>query len=300
MNKLFRKQPKAKIKPYIQPIKPSTFGYCVICIENPASICAVPCGHIAVCDKCSTKLKKKCVICNDKYTQIIKVYNSSINVDTEEEKSRKKLIDEIIELRKNVKQETKTLTSLAKNTKNLAKNNSQIIKKSEQLVQETVTHTNEMKNAIDQINSETDNICCLFKNQVTNIKEELNNNINEINKELNITLNRISDVEVNIENVPTLTIPSVNQTRNETSKIDSPLISIQEAQKKGSYFTYWKYPAHSIRAKWWIKQLRKAGYTVIYGIMYENNGWHFMENEENSEYYYRYDFHCKALKISWA
>lgn len=53
---------------------------CIICRENKKKICAVPCGHISTCSKCSLLIyehkKLKCPICRFDIREMIEVYFS--------------------------------------------------------------------------------------------------------------------------------------------------------------------------------------------------------------------------------
>ena len=56
--------------------------YCVVCWERESDFCTVPCGHKMLCKKCSLQIYKqknsKCLICNKKVKNVIKVYNCGI------------------------------------------------------------------------------------------------------------------------------------------------------------------------------------------------------------------------------
>lgn len=48
---------------------------CVICLDQPASMICIPCGHICVCESCKAQMtKKKCPVCNQHVKNIYKVY----------------------------------------------------------------------------------------------------------------------------------------------------------------------------------------------------------------------------------
>ena len=51
---------------------------CAICCDKPAEYCFVPCGHKSLCHDCqSNKFNNNhCIICNQKYTMIMRVFNS--------------------------------------------------------------------------------------------------------------------------------------------------------------------------------------------------------------------------------
>lgn len=62
-------------------IKLSGPKYCIICFENLKSIVFIPCLHLAVCAKCSNKLKPslKCPICRQSIYETINVAKLQLN-----------------------------------------------------------------------------------------------------------------------------------------------------------------------------------------------------------------------------
>lgn len=56
----------------------SSSGECVVCIRAPKTHAFVPCGHLCVCQQCvpMMMIKKRCPICRQKATQVIKVFFS--------------------------------------------------------------------------------------------------------------------------------------------------------------------------------------------------------------------------------
>lgn len=56
----------------------ATAGECVVCIRAPKTHAFVPCGHLCVCQQCvpMMMIKKRCPICRQKATQVIKVFFS--------------------------------------------------------------------------------------------------------------------------------------------------------------------------------------------------------------------------------
>ncbi|CAK9026057.1 unnamed protein product [Durusdinium trenchii] len=49
---------------------------CAVCLDRPADVVMVPCGHIFACHCCGQKLKE-CSLCRAKVSQVLKVYYSS-------------------------------------------------------------------------------------------------------------------------------------------------------------------------------------------------------------------------------
>ena len=49
---------------------------CILCMENPKNIVAIPCGHIAVCQQCSTRSPTTCSICRRKVQSWVQVFNA--------------------------------------------------------------------------------------------------------------------------------------------------------------------------------------------------------------------------------
>lgn len=49
---------------------------CAVCLDRPADVVLVPCGHIFACHCCGKKLKE-CSLCRAKVSQVLKVYYSS-------------------------------------------------------------------------------------------------------------------------------------------------------------------------------------------------------------------------------
>lgn len=50
---------------------------CKVCLSNPLQITIQPCGHFAMCEPCSTRLKyetNKCPICRGPITHTIRTY----------------------------------------------------------------------------------------------------------------------------------------------------------------------------------------------------------------------------------
>ena len=51
---------------------------CLVCEENKAIMVYVPCGHLVICQTCSTQLSKeshKCIVCRADYQSIIKTFS---------------------------------------------------------------------------------------------------------------------------------------------------------------------------------------------------------------------------------
>lgn len=48
---------------------------CVICLDKPRTIVAIPCGHLAYCDQCSVQIKA-CAICKNAIANMVKTYYS--------------------------------------------------------------------------------------------------------------------------------------------------------------------------------------------------------------------------------
>jgi len=46
---------------------------CAVCMDRPIDTVCLPCGHLALCTECATKLYSRCVICNVKIQRIQKV-----------------------------------------------------------------------------------------------------------------------------------------------------------------------------------------------------------------------------------
>lgn len=36
---------------------------CIVCIENPKEIICLPCGHVCLCEDCSSKIQLTCPVC---------------------------------------------------------------------------------------------------------------------------------------------------------------------------------------------------------------------------------------------
>ena len=62
----------------INPQSATNSGECVVCIRAPKTHAFVPCGHLCVCQSCvpMMMIKKKCPICRQTATQVIKVFFS--------------------------------------------------------------------------------------------------------------------------------------------------------------------------------------------------------------------------------
>ncbi|CAJ1395236.1 unnamed protein product [Effrenium voratum] len=55
---------------------PLDMSQCAVCLDKPANVVMVPCGHIFACQGCGQKLKE-CAICRSKVSQVLKVYYSA-------------------------------------------------------------------------------------------------------------------------------------------------------------------------------------------------------------------------------
>ena len=63
-----------------RPISPSILStnvetQCCVCLINVKKYACIPCGHLCLCGQCSIKIEKKCPICKNESTDIIKIYN---------------------------------------------------------------------------------------------------------------------------------------------------------------------------------------------------------------------------------
>lgn len=52
---------------------------CVVCLSAPASVCCVPCGHVALCERDSVALlsandKRECPVCRSKIESLLRVF----------------------------------------------------------------------------------------------------------------------------------------------------------------------------------------------------------------------------------
>lgn len=49
---------------------------CLICMENPKNVVAVPCGHRALCQECSRKCPNKCSICRQNVDKWVRIFDT--------------------------------------------------------------------------------------------------------------------------------------------------------------------------------------------------------------------------------
>ena len=52
----------------------SNEGVCVICLDKRSSYVCIPCGHVCLCDSCSTKKWEKCPVCTASVKDRIKIF----------------------------------------------------------------------------------------------------------------------------------------------------------------------------------------------------------------------------------
>jgi hypothetical protein len=66
-------QPKEKPGQNTKEATPEEDNECKVCMDDAASVAFIPCGHVAVCKKCSTQLKK-CPICRQDIQSTLVLY----------------------------------------------------------------------------------------------------------------------------------------------------------------------------------------------------------------------------------
>jgi hypothetical protein len=47
---------------------------CNVCMTNVKNYACIPCGHLCICGECSIKIDDKCPLCNDKITNIVRIF----------------------------------------------------------------------------------------------------------------------------------------------------------------------------------------------------------------------------------
>lgn len=250
------------------PLKHTTFGYCVICTERPAGVCAVPCGHIFGCNQCYEEVDGLCPICRKQSTQMIRVFNSSVNVESTEEESRKKLTDEVLALRLMVDDERELLESVRKTMQGF--------------VNHVDKNTSEVKHVTNKISGNT--------NRVSDNTQQIASAL----KQIQHCVGRLENIQIDDSKIPNMTIKSADKVRKETSAKDSPLKSIETAKAKGKYQADWNYDKKNPRADWWIKTLKSAGYNVTYGV----TNTYYNEFHPSKDWLSGNNW-CKTLRISW-
>jgi E3 ubiquitin-protein ligase MUL1 len=57
---------------------------CVVCLDNPVKRVLVPCGHVCLCQTCSTeqglaKLRRKCPECRSTISQAVSIYGRVVD-----------------------------------------------------------------------------------------------------------------------------------------------------------------------------------------------------------------------------
>jgi hypothetical protein len=65
------KEEETHVKEEIQTTEPLE---CVVCLDAMKTHAIVPCGHLCLCESCSTRIRTKCPICTRSITDIIKIY----------------------------------------------------------------------------------------------------------------------------------------------------------------------------------------------------------------------------------
>lgn len=49
-------------------------GQCIVCMEDSASHVVVPCGHLALCQRCSGLASSRCPLCRQAAERVIRVF----------------------------------------------------------------------------------------------------------------------------------------------------------------------------------------------------------------------------------
>ena len=68
------KNPRMSAQPVQRGHDGSGQTHCVVCMDRRPSVVLIPCGHLCVCQPCSSRLQQQCPICRAAVTQMIQTY----------------------------------------------------------------------------------------------------------------------------------------------------------------------------------------------------------------------------------